>query len=201
MSKVVVNISKLTGAPAALRSLMTVPSAAPFEAMFTQWTARYAGFIRRRYVQNAAGGGDWAPLAVSTIKGRARGKGKGNAHTRRGGRGGRNTQRSFLARDTRRGGMLVASPGSYQILRDTNTLLASVDIGATANKLTRAAGRVTYTIAATRELGVIARAHQDGGKHLPQRKILVPPDAAVLSAMRSIAVRAVTTALKITGTP
>lgn len=195
MSKVVVNIKNLIAAPAVLRSISTVPAHPAFEAMFTAWTARYAGFIRRRYVQNSAGGGDWAPLALSTIKARARGKKGSKAHSRRGGGGGRNTKRSFLARDTRRG-TLVASPRSYNILRDTGVLLGSLSIGAKGNKVARGPGSVTYSIGNTGEYGTIARAHQDGNAKLPQRRILVAPDSATLSAMRSIASRAVNAALR-----
>lgn len=188
MANVRVNIRSLKQSVEGFRSLARVPSHPAFEAMFTQWGTRYSGFSRRRYVQNAAGGGDWAPLALSTIK--ARTKGKGTGRTRRG--GGRTSARTSLARDTRRGS-LVASPRAVQILRDTGALLNTLTIGAPGNALTRSPGAVTFSVGTSGELKTIARAHQDGNPRtrMPARRILVQPDAQTLSGMRSDAVRAV----------
>jgi hypothetical protein len=189
MGSVTVNIRNLKGVTAALGTLSANPSAPAFEAMFNQWAKRYEVFIKRRYDRNASGQGDWAPLALSTIKARtAAKKGGKNAFTKK---SGRRSERSFLARDTRRG-TLVASPRSYQILKDTGTLFGSLTIGNPANAVTRAPGSITYSIGRGK-LGTVASAHQFGNpaKGLPARPILVQPDAQTLRGIKTDAENAV----------
>lgn len=176
-----VNIGKLRDVYAGFDSLQRVPSSGPFEAMFNKWAKRYEAFTRRRYNQNAAGGGDWAPLALSTIKARTGGKGK-NPYTKA---RGAQSQRTFLARNTRRG-TLVASPRSYQILKDTGVLFGSLTIGGRNNVTNREPGRIIYGIGGSGERQMIALAHQRGvpSKGIPARPILVYPNQQTLRGMQ-----------------
>jgi len=169
---------------------MAMPAHPAFESMFRKWAKEYEVFTKWRFVNSSLGGGDWPPLAVSTIKARAGPKKGGKSPFTKG--SGRNSQRSFLARDTRRG-TLVASPRSYRMLDDTGSLKASFTIGSAGNSLTRGAGSITYAIGTSGGLGVIARAHQSGNieTNMPARKLLVMPTAAVLMKMKRAAEQAV----------
>lgn len=193
MSTVIVNIKPLLATVEGFRSLARVPAHPAFEAMFSQWTARYSGFSKKRYNRNALGAGDWEPLALSTIRARKESKTAtknqvklDRALARRG------IVASFQARDTRRG-TLVASPKKVSILKDTEVLFGSLTIGAAGNAVTRAIGSVTYSIGGTGQRSVIARAHQDGNtkNRMPARRILVQPDEQTLRGLRNDAIRAV----------
>lgn len=185
MAAVRVYIGNMVGSLVGFQSLSRVPAAAPFERMFNQWASSYAKFTRRRYDTNSGGGGDWQPLALSTIKARAKPKRKNKAFTSE--RGG-NSRRSFLARDTRRGA-LVASPRSYNILKDEGTLFASLTLNSESFK--RIPNGATYSIGGSGERRDIARYHQDGTSRMPPRPILVYPDATTLMSIRREAVSAV----------
>ena len=52
----------------AARGVASVPSDPAWEEAFTRWGAAYSAFSRRRYFQFAKGGGNWAPLAMSTAR-------------------------------------------------------------------------------------------------------------------------------------
>jgi hypothetical protein len=185
MVSVEVNVRPLLKVEGDFSSIVRVPSHPAIEDMFTQWADRYSAFVRRRFNQYSRGGGDWAPLALSTVQRRRRGK-RGSVFTNDRGQWSR---RLFVARDTRRG-MLVASPAAYAILRDTGSLFGALTIGARGNLTRRGPGTVTFGIegGATGKgvtLGQIARWHDKGAEKLPQRRILVQPSAGVVRNMAS----------------
>lgn len=161
------------------------PGAQPISAMLKQWAARYRSFAQERFDKYSRGNGDWAPLALSTIKGRRKGK---------------KSKKTTTARDTKNG-TLVVVPGSYSILRDTGLLFnalapefknapgqfekegdLSIDVGFGGPA---AHGNGILTVAD------IAAIHQVGGKNLPARPIIVKPSDAVVSAMTGDARRAI----------
>ena len=51
----------------------------PIRMAFKQWAVRYRVFVQRRFDLYSRGGGDWAPLKTSTIKGRKKGSSKNAA--------------------------------------------------------------------------------------------------------------------------
>lgn len=110
---------------------------------------RYEAFTRRRFNVFSRGGGDWAPLAKSTIEAR-RGGGKskggvdfGGGRSLRGGKASKGA-RSSLARDTRKGGALVSAGGTVSILRDRGFLFNALTIGSTGNKVTDLRNGIAY---------------------------------------------------------
>jgi hypothetical protein len=58
----------------------------PVHAALRQWAARYRSFAQLRFNQYSRGGGDWAPLADSTVRSRRGGKGLLNKGRRKGSR-------------------------------------------------------------------------------------------------------------------
>lgn len=149
--------------------------------VFKQWAARYRGFAQERFDTYSKGGGNWAPLALSTIEGRRKGKRK-------------NTIRSSLARDTAHGGRLVSAGGSFSILRDTGLLYAALtpEFRGLPGQLQEAIkggvtvgfggpGRHKGSTKAT--LAEIASYHQEGGGRLPKREIIVAPSEEIQQKM------------------
>lgn len=139
----------------------------PIRACLKQWAARYRAFAQERFAIFSRGGGDWAPLAPSTIKGRRKGKGKG----------------------------LVAA-----ILRNLGFLFQAL-----SPSFTKKPGQLESTIPFGVRVGFggpgaypkgpatvadIASFHQEGGPHLPQRKIIVDPPLAVITGMQNDMLRA-----------
>ncbi len=122
----------------------------------------YMGFTRARYFEQSRGGGDWEPLAPSTLRGRRRGSRVQGARRA-------NQAASALAA---RG----VAPSNAAILIDTATLVGSITPGTHASEDIDGGIRVGTEVA-------YARYHQDGGPHLPQREIFVQPDSATLSRM------------------
>lgn len=147
--------------------------------VFKQWAARYRGFAQERFDAFSKGAGDWVPLALSTVQGRRKGKGK--------------TKRMSLARDTSRGGRLVSAGGAFSILRDTGLLFAALTPEFQAKP-----GQLEVGIPFGVRVGIggpgkppdgkatladIAGFHQTGGGRLPKREIIVPPNENVQVAM------------------
>ena len=120
----------------------------PFAAMLTDWGKRISAFERKRFERYSRGGGDWKPLALSTIRQRAAaGKpSKTNPFAAFGGKKDGTGARSSLARDTKRGGKLVSAGRTVSVLRDTGTLMAALDIGKPGNTFRRIKGGVEFGI-------------------------------------------------------
>lgn len=147
----------------------------PVRDMFEQIGARYLGFLRRRYVRNSRGGGDWEPLAPSTIKQR---RGSKRRKTR--------SPRARTKTTTRGSATKVA------ILRDTGTLQRALTVGASGNDFTLMRNGIRVGFADVPHpngddvtIAQLATIH-DEGKGVPERQILVEPDAATLHAMQRI---------------
>lgn len=182
----------------------------PFEDMRRQWAARYSAFASKRYSTFSRGGGDWPPLALSTIRARrgpdqrrARAKAKESKRLSLG-------SASSLARDTRSKagreagplGRLVSAGGRrVAILVDTGLLKNAVAIGGAGNKITRTPRGLRYGFAFTPHvtgkakghptMSKIAAWHHFGLGHNPKREILVAPDAGTQSGMVADANRAI----------
>lgn len=163
----------------------------PVRQAVHQWAARFRSFTQERFDRFSKGGGSWPALALSTIARRRRGK------------TGRQTNRNSLARDTRRGGRLVAAGGVYSILRDTGQLFAAL-----TPFFSRKPGQLQQDIPFGVRVGVgpdlydststqavtiqqIAQWHQEGAGHLPKREIIVPPDERTVSQMAADMERAI----------
>lgn len=165
-SKTKLNLKPLD---AFMRGVKRAPPGGPIDRVYRQWGARYLAFTRRRFAKQSRGGGDWTPLKPATIKRRRKGKGKG---------------------------------ASAAILRDTSTLFGALTIGAPGNlfKRIRKGIRVGFGGPARYVKGKgghatitrIAQWHQEGKGNLPERKILVEPDAATVRRMMGDAKRGFT---------
>lgn len=209
--KVTVNVPGLTNGAAAVGGMSRTPPPPPIARMFDQWGHRYETFIRRRFDRYSKGGGDWAPLALSTGNARRAPARRSAASPLRTGAA------SSLFRDTARGGALVGTGRRASILVNTGILKAALTIGARGNQFKQIPGGVRYgfgpekhpagkkALSAESIRGLTSRRaklknlpnidqlaafHQYGGKHLPARPILVPPDAATLRGMQNDGARA-----------
>lgn len=123
----------------------------------------YTGAMRERFVEQSRGGGEWPPLAPSTIAGRRKGadsQGQSDADT---------SAAIFQAQG------VPASEAS--ILIDTATLLGSITPGTASVERISAGVRVGSNVE-------YAKYHQTGGGNLPQREIIVEPDAATMRRMQ-----------------
>lgn len=157
-----------------LRSVLRATGTGAFVDLMNQWSRRYLGFARRRYVRFSRGGGDWPPLAPATVRKRRKGKtGK-------------------LGVDAKRTGGRVA------ILRDTGTLLHTLDVDRQDNRRgirggvevgflptkpakQRQGGGILPVSGLT--IAELASYHQHGKGHLPQRKVIVEPDDRTVELM------------------
>lgn len=135
----------------------------PIDAMYKKWGARYLAFVRRRFVKFSRGGGDWAPLDPQTVKRRRKGKGRGGAAT----------------------------------LRDTGTLLTALTVGSPGNLFKRTSRGIRVGFGGPSRhpdgkatIADIARFHDAGSGDLPQRSIIVAPDAPTITRMNADAAAA-----------
>jgi len=195
---VTVNLKPLRRLQGQIASL-AVRAQGPFRTMLKLWGQSYRSFAQLRFDKFSRGGGDWAPLAQSTIRSRRKGTEP-------------EQNRSSLARTV--SGGLTSSGGSFTILRDTNVLFRVLD-----PKFTRKPGQVEEDIPfgirvgyggsskhrSTRKRDVkgrfasgsgkaisdIAAFHQEGGGHLPQRRIIVDPNQVTVNEMARFARQAI----------
>ena len=142
-------------------------SSGPVDKMFKQWGRKYLGFIDQRFDKFSKGGGDWAKLDDSTVRRRRKGGKK---------RGGINRIKAIASR----------TGGKVAILADTGVLKGGLTVGSAGNmfKRTDKGIRVGFGGFAIhpgsrmliRDLAII---HDQGvrEKNIPQRQILVKPDA------------------------
>ena len=165
--------------------LMCPGSSAPLDAMFRQWADFYADWSRRRFanLSRSGGGGEWPPLALSTLLSRRPfGKGQGKRKI---------TDQRALMRAMARGaeaeGITDISTGAASILWDTGQLFGALSTGAQGNITERGGPSITFGIGGPAQheargsvrkavtIGQLAAYHQEGGGHLPARPILVKP--------------------------
>lgn len=130
------------------------------------WAVRFRTFLQKRFAKFSKGGGDWPPLAESTIRRKSKRKGK-------------------------RG---QGSPSA--ILRDTDALFKAVAPEFTGapgavETFTRTSVIVGYGGSAQYSSGTaimdVAEWHDKGNSRLPRRVIIVPPDQATRQAMANAA--------------
>lgn len=163
--------------------ILRADPAGPLRKVFKQWAARARSFLQERFDDYSKGGGDWLPLAQSTIEGRRGGTSK-------------NKKRSSLAR-LKGGGlgraMRKGSPVVVSILRDKGQLFAALSpafVGApgAVEEDVPFGVRIGFGGSAKHEdsdvtIADIASFHQEGGARLPQRMLIVPPSESVQEMM------------------
>jgi hypothetical protein len=187
----------------AMDSLRSETPAPEIQAWQTQTLSRVETYIRRRFNLFSRGGGNWPPLALSTIRARRGAPTKQQSELRSRGKDRRGRDIALtVARDTRRGGGIVDAGRQAQILADTGVLRNALTLNQTGNVSARIKGGVRYAIGGgamhggkaprpstrkrsvpagaitTTTIGQLAQWHDEGAGRLPQRKILVPPDTA-----------------------
>lgn len=171
----------------------------PLADGFDRCAARYLAFLQERFDRLSRGGGEWPPLAASTLARRA------GAPVRRLNQAleaGQITQQQFNRRigrarrsASRSRARLAANSRGASILRDTNTLFTALDpsIRMVPGKVYKR-GRMTVEFgyggpsghpSGPASIAQIARFHQDGGPRLPRRRIIVGPDQALLRAIET----------------
>ena len=154
----------------------------PIRDALREWQRIYGAFVHSRWDRLSTGGGEWPPLAQSTIdrrRHRVSGIGAKNIRTRRG--------KAALAKS------LSMGFGQVSILRDTETLFKAVD---PKREHPRGALREQVPYGATFGFGgsdrhrggkatisEIAAAHQVGRGHVPARPILVDADQTTRDRM------------------
>lgn len=130
---------------------------------FEQAGRRFQRWLRRRYFALSAGGGEWKPLAESTIK-----------------------QKESLAR----WGRISVQP--RWILRRQDVLVNSIEfekqpMGFRVGFMTVKRYPKIYKSEQSRTVRYVAMQHQVGHGRLPQRKIIViPPQAVVKAALEDV---------------
>lgn len=134
----------------------------PIHAMFNTWGERYLHWSRQRYRRASGGGGEWVPLAASTIAAR---RAKPRTH-----------KRKRIMHD--------------KILWVTKTLYGSLHRGRPGNVFKRDGNGITVGIGgnarhpeARVSIARLAAWHHEGAGHLPARPILVVPPAEVRALM------------------
>lgn len=132
----------------------------------------YYAFLRTRFEEFSAGGGDWAPLAESTLERRRHGSGSGDDQ---------------ILRDT--GGLMrsinnLGQYGGKQEISGTTLVFSFAPVQHGPDSAGRPS-KGTYA--------AIAAAHQEGNpdRNLPQRKIIVPPDEETKEQMKAQLLRVI----------
>lgn len=131
------------------------------DPIFEAWGTIYRAAMQERFSKFARGGGDWEPLAPSTIKRRRRPK-----------RGRKKKQRtaSILMNTGTLWGTLSPQfnvDGQYQVI-DKNSVSIGIEGGEHPSGMT---------------IGKLAAIHHYGTEHIPARSILVEPDEATQDQM------------------
>lgn len=208
---VTVNLGSLPGFQRALVAMNSSHPPQPVVQMYNKWASLYSTFVVRRFRIQSRGGGDWAPLALSTINARKKPTETPAIRTikrtqnriNRGDGGSLGPQ--YLARDTARGSInLVRVARKTSILINTGKLVDSIQVGNAANRVEIIPGGINYgfrpSIARPPDgkakggpmtFGRLATIHHFGTRHIPPRPILVRPDAATLRQIEAAAVRMV----------
>jgi hypothetical protein len=169
----------------------------PLHNALMQCEARYVGAMRKRFVQNSRGGGDWPPLAESTLLARAgRPVGRVNLANEMGDLTA--TQFSTRSKVAKRKARLArkkirAGTGKASILWDTGELINVLSAGNSGvpgkyfefvnNGIRTGFGGPATHAGSNATIADIAAFHQEGGGNLPKREILVEPGADVIASM------------------
>lgn len=129
------------------------------DEMYLTWGRRYLAFLREKFRQNRSGGGDWPPLAPSTLKKKTPAPRLGILHVL-----------GLIFNALRPG-----QPGN--VLRRVRTGIAA---GIEGGPKHPGSGLT---------IGQLARIHNDGTEHIPARTIFYPPDATLTKQMQDDARR------------
>lgn len=173
--KVTVNLDGLKRFAAVIAEDLRSKGNGPVRDAIRQWAARYRAWAQERFDKYSKGGGDWSPLADSTVKGRRKGPRW-------------NTKGQFVKK-----GSAEAAAMKVAILRDTGTLFSALApvFGGKPGQLQEdlpfgvrvgIGGPGGYK-GGTATIADIAQFHQVGSGHLPVRKIIVEPDQDVVARM------------------
>ena len=205
--KVTARMTGLERARSALDQL-NASGGGPLRPVMNQWIKRTEAFTRRRFAKlSKGGGGEWAPLAPSTIAGRRKGKGSGSPN---------------ILRDTGTlfGALTVGLPGNVSknipkgvedgvgggpshggVLRASKLdrfrkgkVYAKASIGdiTSRKKAARALAKVRgSTRAGGLTVGQLAVIHHFGLGKVPARRIVVTPDAETRGSMANDLLRGV----------
>ncbi len=144
-----------------VEELRTTTASGPVRDALKKWAARYRSFAQLRFDRFSKGGGNWKPLAPSTLRRRRKGKRK-------------NVRKATILRDT---GTLFAALDPTFTSRP-GQLETNIPFGVTVGyggPGRHPKGRAT--------IADIASFHQEGGPHLPKRELIVGPDSKTLTAM------------------
>lgn len=144
-----------------VEGLTTTTASGPIRDVLKKWAARYRSFAQLRFDRFSKGGGNWKPLAPSTLRRRRKGKRK-------------NVRKATILRDT---GTLFAALDPTFTSRP-GQLEKNIPFGITVGyggPHRHPKGRVT--------IADIASFHQEGGPRLPKRELIVKPDGKTLAAM------------------
>ena len=170
----------------------------PLHIALVQCEARYTGAMRQRFVKYSRGGGDWPPLARSTLLARA---GKPVSRVNLAFEMGDLTTLEFSkrsklakrkARMTRK--KIRAGQGKASILWDIGELINVLGAGLSApgkfyefiaNGIRTGFGGAAKHTGSNASIADIASFHQEDGRNLPRREILVEPDQNVVDDMGS----------------
>lgn len=154
-----------------LQAIVASPSgAAQMRPLYERWGTRYLSSMKRKFVENSAGGGDWPPSVTALMR---------------------------EARRIRKSGRKIRyKPGKrmsprISILVDTGTLRRGLDVGVAGNLFqphifgirVGYGGNEMHPKSNTATIGEIASFHNSGTNRLPQRRIIWPPDDNVKSFM------------------
>lgn len=126
------------------------------KAIRQRWVTRYLDFLRREYRKNSSGGGEWPELSAATLE-----KDRKTGRKRRG------------------------------IMRVSDTIYNALLEGHPGNVVTQLRNGVRTGIGGPGQhpdsrlsIADLAKVHNDGKGRVPQRRIVVPPDAPTLEGMR-----------------
>jgi hypothetical protein len=161
---------KLSGKLGYLRRLVLGQSAQLVDRILAQWSKIYAAFIRRRFVSASRGDGTWKALSESTLRGRKN----------------KNKSRVAILRDS---GLLFS-----QLHPTFQAVYSGSGYAPKFGALVSFGGNESYPDGLT--VTDVMTFHQTGGPNLPQRKIIVQPDAATSARMAADAKRLVVDELK-----
>jgi len=145
-----------------------------FEEMFNQWAGFYGAFVRKRFatLSRSGGGGEWPPLALSTIMGRrpfAKGASTKKISTARASL--RATARAFAtggkwdeASDAQFA-MHTGKRSAASILWDTGQLVGALNIGAAGNITRREGPSIAFGIGGGDEHAAKTQQEQPARQH------------------------------------
>lgn len=206
-AKVTINTPGLVALERALKMRLAPGSHPAVDAFYRQMGARYSTFARARFARLSRGGGEWPPLARSTIARRRFGGGLtvGGARRRESLRLRHQMRKLAAVRATATGtyrkqikariansrkklAKIEKAGAKAGILRDTGVLFNSLTIGHPGNDMRPYPGGVHFGFSKFPHGGGLtiqrlAGIHQTGAGRVPVRRIIVQPDAATKRGM------------------